>query len=163
MDELTIPEEAPPQQFLEESPAPTPVEMPGPEPVPQTTTQATTIVAQAPTRNYPSLYDTKATTIVAVLLGVLIVGGIQLIVQRIYLRARTEHELLTRFVVTVVALVIGAYITDLLIAGPDTSLLSDEEHTIILSFIKDICLMVFAFYFGTRASGGGQPPQEPTA
>jgi hypothetical protein len=42
--------------------------------------------------------------------------------------------------------------TDLLIAGPDTSLLSDNEHTIILGFIKDICLMVFAFYFGTKAS-----------
>jgi xanthine/uracil permease len=124
--------------------------------------ETTTIIAHPPVRNYPSLYDTKATTIVAVLLGVLIVGGIQMIVQRIYMRAKSEHELLTRFVVTVVALVIGAYITDLLIAGPDTSLLSDEEHTIILSFIKDICLMVFAFYFGTRASSTNVVHQDPT-
>jgi len=54
-----------------------------------------------------------------------------------------------------VALVIGAYIADLLIAGPDTSLLSDEEHTIILHFIKDTCLMVFAYFFGTKSISKG--------
>lgn len=114
-------------------------------------------VVEAPTpppvaRQYPSLYDSTSTTIVAIVLGIAIVGGVQLAVQRAYSRARSEHELLTRFVVTLVALVVGAYISDLLIAGPDTSLLSDDEHTIILGFIKDICLMVFAFYFGTKAA-----------
>jgi|GEM_PF-1116370 len=103
-------------------------------------------------RKYPSLYDSTDTTIVAVVLGITIVGGIQVFVQRLFVKARTEHELLTRFVVSLVALVVGAYITDLLIAGPDTSLLSDDEHTIILGFIKDICLMVFAFYFGTKSA-----------
>ena len=95
----------------------------------------------------PSLYDPTGTTIIA------IVGGIQYAVQRIYMKSKNDHELLTRFVVSLVALVVGAYITDLLIAGPDTSPLSDDEHTIILGFIKDICLMVFAFYFGTKANG----------
>lgn len=122
---------------------------------------STAQVVVAPTdparRNYPSLYDSTNTTIVAVILGITIVGGIQYSVQRIYTKVRSEHELLTRFVVTIVALVVGAYITDLLIAGPDTSLLSDDEHTIILGFIKDICLMVFAFYFGTKASGSSEP------
>lgn len=107
-------------------------------------------------RKYPSLYDSTGTTIVAIVLGITIVGGIQYAVQHIYLKSKNEHELLTRFVVSLVALVVGAYITDLLIAGPDTSLLSDDEHTIILGFIKDICLMVFAFYFGTKASSS--PP-----
>ena len=36
-----------------------------------------------------------------------------------------------------------------------------DEHTIILGFIKDICLMVFAFYFGTRSSSPPSPPSEP--
>lgn len=107
-------------------------------------------------RKYPSLYDNTGTTILAVILGIVIVGGIQVAVQRIYTKAKSEHEILTRFVVSIVALVVGAYITDLLIAGPDTSLLSDDEHTIILGFIKDICLMVFAFYFGTKAASS--PP-----
>lgn len=116
------------------------------------------VIVDPPQRNYPSLYDSKDTTVVAILLGISIVAGIQYAVQRIYVKARSEHELLTRFVVTIVSLVIGAYITDLLIAGPDTSLLSDDEHTIILGFIKDICLMVFAFYFGTKASGSASEP-----
>jgi hypothetical protein len=109
-------------------------------------------------RDYPSLYDSTGTTIVAIVLGIAIVGGIQVAVQQIYVKSKNEHELLTRFVVSLVALVVGAYITDLLIAGPDTSLLSDDEHTIILGFIKDICLMVFAFYFGTKASSSQPPP-----
>jgi len=120
-----------------------------PEPVKSETIISVPAVQE---RAYPSLYDSTGTTIIAVLLGIVIVGGIQYAVQRIYTKARTEHEILTRFVVTIVALVVGAYITDLLIAGPDTSLLSDDEHTIILGFIKDICLMVFAFYFGTKSS-----------
>lgn len=120
-----------------------------------------TSVSTSPIRDYPSLYDSTGTTVVAIVLGIFIVGGIQYAVHQIYTKAKNEHELLTRFVVSLVALVVGAYITDLLIAGPDTSLLSDDEHTIILGFIKDICLMVFAFYFGTRSSSPPSPPSEP--
>ena len=111
-----------------------------------------------PRQGYPSLYDSKATTVVAVLLGMSIIGGILYTVHRIYQAARDEHQALTQFVTTMVALVVGAYMTDLLIAGPDTSLLSDEEHATILGFIKDVCLMVFSYYFGTRASGGSPTP-----
>lgn len=120
-----------------------------------------TSASTSPIRDYPSLYDSTGTTVVAIVLGIFIVGGIQYAVHQIYTRAKNEHELLTRFVVSLVALVVGAYITDLLIAGPDTSLLSDDEHTIILGFIKDICLMVFAFYFGTRSSSPPSSSSEP--
>jgi len=56
----------------------------------------------------------------------------------------------------------GAYIADLLIAGPDTSLLSPEEHLTILGFVKDVCLMVFAYFFGTKsvAPSSPTPPSE---
>jgi len=120
-------------------------------------------VAEAPkgARQYSSLYDTKATTIAAILFGVLIVGGIQFIVARMYAHAKNEQEYLTRFVTALVALVMGAYIADLLIAGPDTSLLSPEEHLTILGFVKDVCLMVFAYFFGTKSGGGGTPPAVP--
>ena len=118
----------------------------------------TTIVQTPPAvRDYPSLYDTERGTMVAIVFGVLIVAGIQAMVHRIYTKARSEQEVLTRFAISIVALVIGVYITDLLIAGPDTSLLDDEEHTIILSFVKDICLMVFSYYFGTKSA---QPQAE---
>jgi uncharacterized membrane protein len=109
-------------------------------------------------RQYSSLYDTKATTVAAILFGVLIVGGIQYIVARMYQNAKNEQEYLTRFVTGLVALVMGAYIADLLIAGPDTSLLSPEEHLTILGFVKDVCLMVFAYFFGTKSGGGGSAP-----
>jgi hypothetical protein len=53
----------------------------------------------------------------------------------------------------------GAYIADLLIAGPDTSLLTDEEHTLILGFVKDIALMIFAYYFGTKSGKAADEPE----
>lgn len=117
------------------------------------------VAVQAPAapvaREYPSLYDDKGTTLAAITLGFFIVGSIQFAISRMYATAKNEQEYLTRFVTSLVALVIGAYIADLLIAGPDTSLLSDEEHTIILHFIKDVCLMVFAYFFGTKTASKG--------
>lgn len=113
---------------------------------------AAAVVSVEEARAYPSLYDSTGTTLLAIVLGIVIVGGIQLGVHRIYTKARNEQELLTRFVVVLVSLVTGAYLSDLLIAGPDTSLLSDDEHAMILGFIKDICLMTFSFYFGTKAT-----------
>ena len=110
------------------------------------------------TRSYASLYDTKATTVAAILFGVMIVGVIQFIVARMYQSAKNEQEYLTRFVTALVALVMGAYIADLLSAGPDTSLLSPEEHLTILGFVKDVCLMVFAYFFGTKSAA--TPPSE---
>jgi hypothetical protein len=127
-------------------------------PVPVETTTAHT--AMPATRQYSSLYDTKATTVAAILFGVLIVGGIQFIVARMYAHAKNEQEYLTRFVTALVALVMGAYIADLLIAGPDTSLLSPEEHLTILGFVKDVCLMVFAYFFGTKSVSPKDSPHE---
>jgi hypothetical protein len=117
---------------------------------------------EAPKRLYPSLYDTKATTVAAILLGIAIVASIQYAVARMYQSAKNEQEYLTRFVTGLVGLVMGAYIADLLIAGPDTSLLSPEEHLTILGFVKDVCLMVFAYFFGTKsaASSPSTPPSE---
>lgn len=123
-----------------------------PAPEVATPAPAAAIVSVEEGRAYPSLYDSTGTTFLAILLGIVIVGGIQLGVHRIYTKARNEQELLTRFVVVLVSLVTGAYLSDLLIAGPDTSLLSDDEHAMILGFIKDICLMTFSFYFGTKAT-----------
>ena len=110
-------------------------------------------------REYPSLYDTKGTTVLAVFLGISIVAAIQVAIVRMYTSAKSEQIYLTRFVTSLVGLVMGAYIADLLIAGPDTSLLTDEEHTLILSFVKDIALMIFAYYFGTK-SGSAKPEDD---
>ena len=110
-------------------------------------------------REYPSLYDTKATTVLAIVLGVAIVGGIQYMVNRIFTAARDEHRALTHFVVSMVALIIGAFICDLLISGPDTSLLSANEKSTILGFTKDTALMIFAYYFGTKSAP--TPPSTP--
>jgi hypothetical protein len=115
-------------------------------------------IAKVP-RVYPSLYDSISTTFGAVAIGIVIVALVQFLIAKVTQKAKTDHMYLTRFVTTLVALVVGVYIADLLIAGPDTSLLSDSEHDVILHFIKDTCLMVFSYYFGLKAQ---TPQNEPT-
>ena len=139
-----------------EAPAPTaPVEVaPAADAVvvaPVEPVQSVAVVDVSGPRAYPSLYDTTSTTILAVVFGISIVGGIQLLVKRLWSTASSEHVYLTRFVTTLVALIVGCYIADLLIAGPDTSLLSDGEKTLILTFVKDTALMIFSYYFGLKA------------
>ena len=95
---------------------------------------------------------------VAVVLGLALIASIQVMVSKIARSAKSDHVFLTRFVTSLVALVVGAYIADTLIAGPDTSLLSDDERMLVLHFLKDTCLMVFAYYFGLKAQ---VPPPEP--
>jgi len=135
--------------------APAPVEVaPAADAVvvaPMEPVQGVAVVDVSGPRAYPSLYDTTSTTILAVVFGIAIVGGIQLLVKRLWSTASSEHVYLTRFVTTLVALIVGCYIADLLIAGPDTSLLSDSEKTLILTFVKDTALMIFSYYFGLKA------------
>ena len=102
-------------------------------------------------RQYPSLYDGTGTTIVAVFLGVGIVGAILALVVKMYSTAKSEHDYLTRFVTSLVAVIVGCYVADLLIAGPSTELLSQAEKTMILTFVKDTALMIFSYYFGLKA------------
>ena len=137
--------EALPAEEAEPTPTPTPASTP--EPAAATTTAAPAVEV----RQYPSLYDSTKTTIVAVFLGAAIVGAIQVLVVRMYTGAKSEHIYLTRFVTSLVALIVGCYIADLLIAGPDTSLLTTGEKTLILTFVKDTALMIFSYYFGLKA------------
>jgi hypothetical protein len=110
--------------------------------------------------NYPSMYDTIPTTFGAIVLGVGIIAGIQWIVRKIFEREKAEHKALTQFVTSMFALIAGLWVADKLIAGPDTELLLPGESTSVLTFIKDITLMVFSYYFGTKAN---VPPDEPPA
>jgi len=137
--------------------APSPIP-PSPEPAPQpenVEAPAVTVasVSEVPAgHTYPSLYDTKGTTVVAIVFGIAIIGGIQLVVGRIFATTKDAHRALTHFTVSMVALIVGAYLTDLVISGPDTSLLAPSEKATILDFIKSTCLMVFAYFFGTKAA-----------
>lgn len=128
------------------------------EAVPQQQLQ-TTLVTQ-PTHNverqYPSLYDSYGTTFVAIVLAVLIISSVIGIVTYIYRKAKSDHAALTQFVTTMFALIAGVFIADKVIAGPSTQLLNDQEALKVLEFIQQTCLMVFAYYFGTKA----QPPRE---
>ena len=118
---------------------------------------AASTVSDAPSvRQYPSLYDSTNTTVAAIIMGAAIVGSIQVLVVKMYSSAKSEHVYLTRFVTSLVALIVGCYIADLLIAGPDTSLLTTDEKTLILTFVKDTALMIFSYYFGLKA----QAPRE---
>jgi uncharacterized membrane protein len=105
----------------------------------------------APARTYPSLYDSTLTTILAIVLGMSIIGGIQFAVNRMFKNAKDEYAALTQFVVSMVALVVGAYLVDLVISGPDTSLLSASEKATILDFVKANVALVFGYYFGSRS------------
>jgi hypothetical protein len=101
---------------------------------------------------YPSLYDTIPTSVAAIAIGIGIIGGIQWTVRRIFSTEKMEHKALTQFVTAMFALIVGVWIADKLIAGPSTELLLPEESTQLLTFIKDITLMVFSYYFGTKAN-----------
>ena len=119
----------------------------------------TTIVAQpvhTVERQYPSLYDSYGTTFVAIVLAVVIISSVIGIVTYIYRKAKTDHAALTQFVTTMFALIAGVFIADKIIAGPSTQLLNEQEALKVLEFIQQTCLMVFAYYFGTKA----QPPRE---
>ena len=101
---------------------------------------------------YPSLYDTLPTTVGAITIGIGIIGGIQWVVRKIFSTEKMEHKALTQFVTAMFALIVGVWIADKLIAGPSTELLAPEESSQLLTFIKDITLMVFSYYFGTKAN-----------
>lgn len=112
--------------------------------------------AKAERREYPSLYDNLDTTLLAIAIGLFVVITIQLLVARMFRIARTDYGYLTWFATGLVSCVVAIYIADMLIAGPGTELLSEQEHLSILDFIKSICLMVFSYYFGLKS----QPPKE---
>lgn len=112
------------------------------------------------TKVYPSLYDTLPTTVAAIAIGVGIIGGIQWVVRKIFATEKIEHKALTQFVTAMFALIVGVWIADKLIAGPSTELLLPGESSQLLTFIKDITLMVFSYYFGTKANVPADIPDE---
>ncbi len=102
---------------------------------------------------FSSLYDTQSGTITAIVFGLGVVVVVQLLVGRIFSRAKSMIEALTFFATAMVAFLVGVYLCDLLIAGPDVLLLRAGERAAIVGFVKDTCLMVFAYFFGTRSNG----------
>lgn len=104
---------------------------------------------------FSSLYDTQGGTITAIAFGMTVVVVIQLLVTRIFAGAKTMVDALTFFATAMVSVLVAVYLCDLLIAGPDVLLLRDGERSSIVSFIEDICLMTFAYFFGTKTSTGG--------
>jgi len=125
----------------------------------ETATASRTVLTHDGERVYPSLYDSTWTTFAAIVFGVVIVGAVQVLVVKMYSTAKSEHDYLTRFVTSLVAMIVGCYIADLLIAGPSTQLLSPDEKTLILTFVKDTALMIFSYYFGLKAQ---TPPADST-
>lgn len=103
---------------------------------------------------FSSLYDTQGGTIAAIAFGLGVVVVVQLLVARIFSRAKSMIEALTFFATAMVAFLVAVYLCDLLIAGPDVLLLRAGERAAIVGFVKDTCLMVFAYFFGTRSNGG---------
>ena len=105
-----------------------------------------------PAGPFSSLYESFGGTLTAVALGILIIVGIQIIVGRIFGGKRTMSDSLTTFATSMVAVLVGIYVCDLLIAGPEVMLLRESERTTIVTFIKDISLMCFGYYFGSKTS-----------
>ena len=113
------------------------------------------VASELPTVDgFSSLYDTTAGTITAIAFGLGVVVVVQLLVARIFSRAKSMIEALTFFATAMVAFLVAVYLCDLLIAGPDVLLLRAGERADIVGFVKDTCLMVFAYFFGTRSNNG---------
>jgi hypothetical protein len=98
-----------------------------------------------------SLYDGVATNFAAIILSILIITGIQIWIQKIFLSNKNSYRALTQFVTTMLGLIVGGYMINLIVASPHAKILSEQESMMIVSFVKDICLMVFAYYFGTQS------------
>ena len=120
----------------------------------------TQVPVTAENKIYPSLYDTLPTTVAAIAIGVGIIGGIQWTVRKIFASEKADHRALTQFVTSMFALIVGVWIADKLIAGPTAELIDPGESAQLLTFIKDITLMVFSYYFGTKAN---VPAEETTS
>jgi len=126
-----------------------------PPPTPITVVVSEEVATTPPAKPSPfvSLYDSAGTSLLAVVLGIIIVGGVQWIGARSFHGNGGEHKALTRFVTAMVAVMVGVYVSDMLIAGPNAMLLAESERLAILSFVKDTALMIFAYYFGTKSAG----------
>jgi hypothetical protein len=129
-----------------------------PEVVPLVTDDAVLVegivAPELPTvEGFSSLYDTQAGTVTAIAFGLGVVVVVQLLVARIFSHAKSMIEALTFFATAMVAFLVAVYLCDLLIAGPDVLLLRGGERAAIVGFVKDTCLMVFAYFFGTRSNG----------
>jgi hypothetical protein len=129
-----------------------------PEVVPLVTDDAVLVegivAPELPTvEGFSSLYDTQGGTITAIAFGLAVVVVVQVLVGRIFSRAKSMIEALTFFATAMVAFLVAVYLCDLLIAGPDVLLLRAGERAAIVGFVKDTCLMVFAYFFGTRSNG----------
>jgi hypothetical protein len=103
---------------------------------------------------FSSLYDTQGGTVTAIGFGLAVVVVVQILVSRIFSHAKSMIEALTFFATAMVAILVAVYLCDLLIAGPDVLLLRAGERAAIVGFVKDTCLMVFAYFFGTRSNNG---------
>lgn len=101
---------------------------------------------------YPSLYDSKGTTVVAILLGVAMIAAIQVHVARMFARAKNETSALAQFVMSMMAIIIGIFVVDTVISGPDTSLLSAAEKASVMELIRANVALVFGYYFGSKAA-----------
>jgi len=122
------------------------------KPAPEKVTETVMEMSALPAGPFHSLYQSFGGTLTAVSLGVLIIVGIQFVVGRIFNGARTMSDSLTTFATAMVAVLVGIYVCDLLIAGPEIMLLREAERTTIVTFIKDISLMCFSYYFGSKTS-----------
>ena len=161
--EPTIVEAAPaPAVPMEEVPLPAPAEVDAPVEQVQTVASVVAPVAVEPTAPFSSLYHSPEGTIAAIAAGIVIIAAVQVKVARIFKTAHNVIEALTYFATSMVAILVGIYVCDLLIAGPDVFLLREGERSAIVGFIKDTCLLVFAYFFGTKtaSSPAAAPPPE---
>jgi len=129
-----------------------PVAEPVVPPVAATPVNDRTEASPLPAGPFHSLYQTFGGTLTAVVLGLVIIVGIQIVVSRVFNSARTMSDSLTTFATAMVAVLVGIYVCDLLIAGPEVMLLREAERTTIVTFIKDISLMCFSYYFGSKTN-----------
>jgi hypothetical protein len=143
-----------PSPYIESPEPESPIEVSVPSPALGSPAEpvARTEVRSLPAGPFSSLYQTFGGTLTAVALGLIIIIGVQIIVARVFNSARTMSDSLTTFATSMVAILVAIYVCDLLIAGPEVMLLREAERTTIVTFIKDISLMCFSYYFGSKTS-----------
>lgn len=96
--------------------------------------------------------------IFAVIFSMLFISVALYLVNKLF--GNNTQEILVRFILLVFTALIGVWIVDKVIAFK-INLLAEEEDKQLFDLIKTLVLMIFSYYFGSKATLNNDKPKNP--
>lgn len=88
-------------------------------------------------------------SVIGVIFSLLFISAILYFVNKLFVN--DTQEILVKFILLVFSALVGVYLIDKVIAFK-ISLLSEDEDNQLFELIKNLVLMIFSYYFGTKQS-----------